>query len=238
MGLDMDDSHTANRDDYYNNKQNGNWNNNNVQSTENVVKIPPPIDSAGVSSEYNWTIAPPPPPPPMRSSSSAIFSGAQQQQKKNPNLPRLLDDEKIRPEIDSKANLLGQGGFGFVHKGVLPNGKEIAVKSLKSNSGHGEREFQAEAVSIIDILCHPRIIHRDIKGANILLDNNFEAKVADFGLAKLAADNFTHVSTRIMGTFGYLAPEYASTGKLTEKSDGVMLLELITGHRPIDVNSE
>ena len=61
--------------------------------------------------------------------------------------------------------------------------------------------------------------------------------MADFGLAKLTSDNNTHVSTRVMGTFGYLAPEYASSGKLTEKSDvfsfGVMLLELITGRRPV-----
>ncbi|EMS68316.1 Proline-rich receptor-like protein kinase PERK4 [Triticum urartu] len=89
--------------------------------------------------------------------------------------------------------------------------------------------------------CHPRIIHRDIKSANILLDNNFEAMVADFGLAKLTYDGITHVSTRIMGTFGYLAPEYASSGKLTEKSDvysyGVMLVELITGRRPIDATA-
>jgi hypothetical protein len=87
-------------------------------------------------------------------------------------------------------------------------------------------------------LGHPRIIHRDIKAANILLDNNFEAMVADFGLAKLTTDTNTHVSTRVMGTFGYLAPEYASSGKLTDRSDvfsfGVMLLELITGRRPID----
>ncbi|CAL0318136.1 unnamed protein product [Lupinus luteus] len=201
----------------------------------------------------------------------------------------------------SSQNLLGEGGFGSVFKGYLPDGREIAVKQLKIGGGQGEREFKAEVeiisrihhrhlVSLVGYCiqddrrllvydyvpnnnlyfhlheegrsvlgwesrvkiaagaargiaylhedCNPRVIHRDIKSSNILLDYNFDAQVSDFGLAKLALDANTHITTRVMGTFGYVAPEYASSGKLTEKSDvysfGVVLLELITGRKSVD----
>ncbi|KAK7397387.1 hypothetical protein VNO78_18557 [Psophocarpus tetragonolobus] len=85
----------------------------------------------------------------------------------------------------------------------------------------------------------PSVIYRDLKSANILLDNDFNAKLSDYGLAKLAGkDKMNIVPTRVMGTYGYSAPEYVRTGNLTLKSDvysfGVILLELITGRRAID----
>ncbi|XP_059067094.1 proline-rich receptor-like protein kinase PERK4 isoform X2 [Cryptomeria japonica] len=86
--------------------------------------------------------------------------------------------------------------------------------------------------------CYPRIIHRGIKSSNILLHFNLEPMIANFGLAKLAFDSFTNVSTTLIGTFGYLALEYASSRKLIDKSYvfsfGGMLLELITGLREVD----
>ncbi|KAH7428574.1 hypothetical protein KP509_09G007400 [Ceratopteris richardii] len=85
----------------------------------------------------------------------------------------------------------------------------------------------------------PCIIHRDFKTANILLDNDFNPKVSDFGLAKVAPDSGKdHHSTKVMGTFGYVAPEYAMTGHLLVKSDvysyGVVLLEILSGRKPVD----
>lgn len=86
--------------------------------------------------------------------------------------------------------------------------------------------------------CNPRIIHRDVKAANVLLDENMQAVVGDFGLAKLVDNQNTHVTTVVRGTMGHIAPEYLSTGKSSEKTDvfgyGIMLLELVTGQRAID----
>nr|XP_016446480.1 PREDICTED: proline-rich receptor-like protein kinase PERK1 isoform X1 [Nicotiana tabacum] len=300
-------------DPYYNT---ANYSTSPLPNTEHIVKLAPPPGVMGTPLEgpRGWA---PPPPPPAANTSSEYSSGYSSHvpggpiPPKSPNLGGLAKIQFTYEDLAtatggfSQANLLGQGGFGFVHKGILTDGSIVAVKSLKSGSGQGEREFQAEVeiisrvhhrhlVSLVGFCiadgqrmlvyefvpngtlefhlhgkgrpvmdwetrlkialgsakglaylhedCHPRIIHRDIKAANILLDNNYEAMVADFGLAKLTEDTNTHVSTRVMGTFGYLAPEYASSGKLTEKSDvfsfGVMLLELITGRRPLDTTNK
>lgn len=204
----------------------------------------------------------------------------------------------------SEKNVLGQGGFGKVYKGVLPDNTKIAVKRLTDyESPGGDAAFQREVEMIsvavhrnllrligfcttpterllvypfmqnlsvasclrdlkagVPVLdwptrkrvalgtargleylhehCNPKIIHRDVKAANVLLDEDFEAVVGDFGLAKLVDVRKTNVTTQVRGTMGHIAPEYLSTGKSSERTDvfgyGIMLLEIVTGQRAID----
>ncbi|PIA33881.1 hypothetical protein AQUCO_03900022v1 [Aquilegia coerulea] len=196
------------------------------------------------------------------------------------------------------SNKIGEGGFGPVYKGVLPDGSMIAVKQLSSKSEQGNREFVNE-IGMLSGLQHPhlvrlfgcciegnqllliyeymennslaralfdreeqipildwptrlkiclgiarglaflheesvlKVIHRDMKATNVLLDKDLHAKISDFGLAKLNEKKKTHISTRIAGTIGYIAPEYAMRGYLTEKADvysfGVVALEIVSG---------
>ncbi|XP_054813571.1 probable serine/threonine-protein kinase PBL7 [Prosopis cineraria] len=207
----------------------------------------------------------------------------------------------------SKSNVIGHGGFGFVYRGVLNDGRKVAIKFMDQAGKQGEEEFKVEVellsrlrspyllallgycsdnnhkLLVYEFMANgglqehlypvsnpivmpmkldwetrlrialeaakgleylhedvsPPVIHRDFKSSNILLDKKFHAKVSDFGLAKLGSDKVGgHVSTRVLGTQGYVAPEYALTGHLTTKSDvysyGVVLLELLTGRVPVD----
>ncbi|KAL9996034.1 putative protein kinase RLK-Pelle-RLCK-V family [Helianthus debilis subsp. tardiflorus] len=98
----------------------------------------------------------------------------------------------------------------------------------------------AKALAYLHEAIEPKVVHRDIKSSNILIDHDFNGKLSDFGLAKLLDSGESHINTRVMGTFGYVAPEYANTGMLNEKSDiysfGVLLLEAVTGRDPVDYN--
>ncbi|RZC80428.1 hypothetical protein C5167_043009 [Papaver somniferum] len=112
-------------------------------------------------------------------------------------------------------------------------------KALDWNTRMKIAQGAAKGLEYLHDVANPPVIYRDFKASNILLDENFSPKLSDFGLAKLGpTGDKSHVSTRVMGTYGYCAPEYALTGQLTTKSDvysfGVVFLEIITGRRAID----
>ncbi|XVF70436.1 hypothetical protein PTKIN_Ptkin11bG0161600 [Pterospermum kingtungense] len=150
----------------------------------------------------------------------------------------------------SQKNLIGTGGFGPVFKGILPTGKEIAVKRLSKNSRQDhERRILLPWQKRFDIIMQIvrglmylhqdsklQIIHRDLKASNILLDSNMNPKISDFGLARtFEGDDKVSQTKRVVGTFGYISPEYAVNGKYSAKSDvfsfGVLLLEIISGQK-------
>ncbi|XP_019187953.1 PREDICTED: receptor protein kinase TMK1-like [Ipomoea nil] len=166
--------------------------------------------------------------------------------------------EEFRSEIDvlSKVrhrhlvSLLGysvQGNERLLVYEYMPQGalsKHLFQwKSLKLEPLSWKRRLNialdvARGMEYLHTLAHQSFIHRDLKSSNILLGDDFRAKVSDFGLVKLAPDGATSVVTRLAGTFGYLAPEYAVTGKVTTKADvfsfGVVLMELLTGLMALD----
>ncbi|XP_052482167.1 probable serine/threonine-protein kinase PIX13 [Gossypium raimondii] len=133
--------------------------------------------------------------------------------------------------------------YEFMQKGSLENhlfGRGSSVQSLEWNIRIKIAIGAAKGLSFLHS-SDKKVIYRDFKASNILLDGSYTAKLSDFGLAKLGPSaSQSHVTTRVMGTYGYAAPEYVATGHLYVKSDvygfGVVLVEILTGLRALDPN--
>ncbi|PIN03537.1 Serine/threonine protein kinase [Handroanthus impetiginosus] len=125
---------------------------------------------------------------------------------------------------------------------LFPNGDKIGNASLTWPQRKSIIMDVAKGLAYLHYGVKPAIYHRDIKATNILLDGDMRARVADFGLAKQSQEGQSHLTTRVAGTHGYLAPEYALYGQLTEKSDvysfGVVILEIMCGRKALDLSSE
>uniref|UniRef100_A0A0E0PE32 non-specific serine/threonine protein kinase n=1 Tax=Oryza rufipogon TaxID=4529 RepID=A0A0E0PE32_ORYRU len=175
--------------------------------------------------------------------------------------PNVFSYSELRSATEnfSSSNRLGEGGYGAVYKlygCCLEGNNPLLVYEYMENGSLDKALFGIEKLNIdwparFDICLgiarglaylHEessiRVVHRDIKASNVLLDANLNPKISDFGLAKLYDDKKTHVSTKVAGTFGYLAPEYAMRGHMTEKVDvfafGVVLLETLAGRPNYD----
>uniref|UniRef100_A0A6N2M0H2 Protein kinase domain-containing protein n=1 Tax=Salix viminalis TaxID=40686 RepID=A0A6N2M0H2_SALVM len=135
-----------------------------------------------------------------------------------------------------------EGNHRILVYGYLENNS--LAQTLLGGGGHSNIQFSwptrrkicigvARGLAFLHEEVQPHVVHRDIKASNVLLDNDLEPRISDFGLAKLFPANLTHISTNVAGTAGYLAPEYAIRGQLTRKADiysfGVLLLEIVSG---------
>lgn len=131
--------------------------------------------------------------------------------------------------------------YEYMHNGTLREHLHDPVghKNLDWLSRLIIAEDASRGLAYLHAGCSPRVIHRDVKTSNILLDVNMRAKVSDFGLSRQSEENLTHVSSIPCGTVGYLDPEYYANQQLTDKSDvysfGIVLLELISGRKPISL---
>ncbi|KAL5711233.1 hypothetical protein ACHQM5_021711 [Ranunculus cassubicifolius] len=147
------------------------------------------------------------------------------------NLVTLIGYHMGETEMFLVYNYLSGGNLEtFIHESRGNNGKWAVIHKIALDI--------AEALAYLHNSCVPRIVHRDIKPSNILLDKDLNAYLSDFGLARLLEVSQTHATTDVFGTFGYVAPEYAMTSRVSDKADvysfGVVLMELISQKRSLD----